>query len=271
MRNFETTYALLVNKIMNEGERREGRNGGTRSIFGESFTFDMSNSSSFPLLIGRRIFYKGILGELAAMLRGPKSLSDFEKFGCNYWEKWAKPDGSINVDYGNLWIDWNGYNQLDKLINTLATNPMDRRMIISSWKPDTMAELDLPCCHYSYQWYVRGGEFLDMIWTQRSCDTMIGLPSDIVLAATWNILIANQVGLKPGRIKMDLGDTHIYDEHEEGVQRYLDNVFSANYYMSLPEYDLLAPAGMDCTKFTPGMLGIKGYDPIETIKLELKA
>ncbi len=272
MNNFERDYASLVSRVLVVGEKRVGRNGGTRSLFGESFSFDMSGDSSFPLLLGRKIFYKGVLGELAAMLRGPKSLDDFEKFGCNYWELWAKDDRTINVDYGNLWVDWNGVNQLANLIDKLKNNSMDRRMIINSWKPDTLDQLDLPCCHYSYQWYVREGVYLDMIWTQRSCDTMIGLPSDIILAATWNILIANQVGLQPGKIKMDLGDTHIYEEHVESALRYRDNVLNKGITgCLLPSYRLTAPLYMDCTKFEPHMLEVKNYAPIETISFELKA
>jgi len=266
MKDFELRYVQLIQKIMHEGELREGRNGNTRALFGESFSFDMSDSPYFPLLLGRKIFFKGILGELAAFLRGPKSIADFEKFGCNYWKLWGKEDGSINVDYGNLWTDWNGYNQLEKLLTTLKNNPTDRRMIISSWKPDTMDQLDLPCCHYSYQWFVRKGEYLDMIWTQRSCDTMIGLPSDIVLAATLNLLIANEVGLKPGRIKMDLGDTHIYEEHFSSIDQYINNVVHGNkarprYYISV---------ATDLLTFDPYHLGILGYNPTEVIKFELK-
>lgn len=271
MNNFELEYAQLINRILQTGEYREGRNGGTQAIFGQSLIVDMSGSDYFPLLLGRKIFYKGIFGELAALLRGPKHLDDFKRFDCNYWDLWAKPDGSINIDYGNLWLDWNGTNQLRKLIDTLKSNPTDRRMMISSWKPDTLDELDLPCCHYCYQWFVRGGQYLDMIWMQRSCDTMIGLPSDIVLAALMNVLIANEVGLQPGKIKMDLGDTHIYEEHIEKAYEYMSSVYFNVGNIEYPRYKLVMNQGQKVETFTPTMISIIDYNPVATMKFELKA
>jgi thymidylate synthase len=216
------------------------------------------------------MFYKGIFGELAAMLRGPTCVVDFEKWGCNYWKDWADEDGSLRVDYGNAWLDYNGVNQLETLINTLKNNPMDRRMLITSWRPDKLDSLSLPCCHHTYQWYVRKGEYLDMKWEQRSADTMIGIPSDIVLAAVWNIMIANEVGLKPGRINMTFGDTHIYEEHWENAQVYIDRVLSGNNPLH-PLYMVHCMKGVKTTEFQPDFVKLCGYTPMEAIKFELKA
>lgn len=271
MRQFEINYAKLARKILAQGEKKSCRNGETLSLFGESFSFDMSDSNEFPLLNGRQIYYGGIFGELAAMLRGPKNLKDFERFGCNYWKDWADEEGNLNIDYGNLWINWNGVNQLEQLIDKLKTNPNDRRLLIGSWKPDTIDELSLPCCHYSYQWYVRNSQYLDMIWTQRSCDTMIGLPSDIVLAAAWNIIIANQVGLTPGRIKMDLGDTHIYKEHIVQTYEYIDRVLTKVPTMEKPMYNLRLSKGAPLQMFIPQSIRIERYNPMTPIKFLLKA
>lgn len=270
MFNFERNYALLVQKVLLLGVEKQTRNAVTRSVFGESFSFDMSDNSLFPLLLARRIYYKGVLGELAAMLRGPKHIKDFEKFGCNYWKSWAEDNGGLNVDYGNLWLDWNGYNQLQVLVNTLKSNPNDRRLMINSWKPDTMDKLSLPCCHFNYQWYVRthkGTQYLDMLWSQRSCDVMIGLPSDIVLAAVFNILIANNAGMHPGKITMSLGDTHIYAQHfDQAFDMY--NSF-AHKSVPFPTYSLASEEGMPVTKFTPEMLEIENYQPEKSIKFDL--
>lgn len=262
---FELAYKELVADILKHGEKREGRNGNTLSLFGRTLVIDLQYG--FPLLQGRRIYYKGVLGELAAMLKQPKTIKDFEDQGCNYWKLWSKKDGTINVDYGNSWLDWNGYNQHANLIHTLKTNPTDRRMVISGWRPDRLAELDLPCCHYAYQWYVREGKYLDMLWHQRSVDTMIGLPSDIVFAAAWNIMIANEVGLEPGKITFTLGDTHIYEEHIEPAKEYLQSIV----YMKQTKYKLNCKPGTETVSFTPDMLEILDYAPQNSIKFKLKA
>lgn len=267
---FERAYAHLVLKILNDGEVRKTRNGETRALFGQHFKVDMSDSDCFPLLTGRKMYYKGVLGELAAFLRGPKHLKDFEQFGCNYWKNWANDDGSLRIDYGNAWFDYNGYNQFQTLIDTLKTNPMDRRLLISSWRPDRLNSLSLPCCHHTYQWYVRDGKYLDMLWMQRSVDTMIGLPSDIILAAAMNILIANEVGLEPGELTFSLGDTHIYAEHYEQARTYAFEVLSTAIPRP-PKYNLLVLPGGATTDFVPEELEVIDYNPLAPIKFELKA
>ena len=89
MTQFEANYIKLVNKIVREGVDKDTRNGTTRSIFGEMI--DLGDVfTEFPIIQGRKIYSKGILGELAAILNKPKHVDDFKKKGCNYWDKWAR-------------------------------------------------------------------------------------------------------------------------------------------------------------------------------------
>ena len=266
---FERDYQALVQRILDTGEFREGRKGFTKSIFAERLVVDMTDSDIFPLLMGRKLYPSGVIGEFAALIRGPHHIDDFERFGCNYWKQWAQPNGYINIDYGNLWKNFGGTNQLDELRYKLKHTPMDRRMIVTGWNPANMNLLDLPCCHLLYQWYVREGEYLDMIWYQRSVDAMIGLPSDIILAAVWNAMLANEVGLKPGKITMDLGDTHIYEEHFKQAQEYACKLLPfENHY---PTFKLNCPTSTPIEAFTPEMLSIFAYNPGPVMQFELKS
>lgn len=267
-KHFELDYLDLVEELLVEGETRETRNGYTIAQFCKTLVIDMQGKNRLALLESRRMYPRGILGELAAFLRGPKTLADFESQGCNYWNKWSNPDGTINVDYGNLWLDFDGVNQLAELKAKLKSNPTDRRLIVSGWNPGNLASLNLPCCHMLYQWYVREGNYLDMIWYQRSADTMIGIPSDIVLAQVLNILLANEVGLKPGRVNMVFGDTHIYNEH----RRTAGALTSRRQFLSLqyPVYELHMEPGQPIEEFTADMLTIHGYEPMAPMSFELK-
>ena len=261
---WEFDYKELIYKILNKGELRDTRAGKVKSIFGEKLVINTSNK--FPLLTGRKMFYKPVLGELAAMLKKPKNVQDFKNFGCNYWDSWADKEGNLNVDYGNAWLDFNGVNQLEKLVHTLKTNPTDRRMIISGWRPDKLEELSLPCCHMLYQWYVRDNRYLDMIWYQRSVDTMIGLPSDIIVATAWNMLLANECGFRPGNIVMMLADTHIYMDHLQGAEEYLEtNITNINY--AKPHSNIAAAASV--FNFHPDMIELIGYKSAKPIKFKL--
>jgi len=268
--DFEIQYAKLVERIINNGVHKEGRNGGTRSIFGTSLEFDLSNGY-LPVLQGRKSYYKGVLGEFAALVRRPHSVADFEAWGCNYWSKWADENGNLVLDYGNAWFDYNGVDQIAVLKKTLRENPNDRRMIVNAWRPDRLDALSLPCCHYSYQFNVENGK-LNMVWTQRSADSMIGIPADIILASIWVITLANEVGLEPGRVKMDFGDTHIYNEHLDNAIEYVDRVLGSVYEVghAYPAYTLLSPKGMDFCRFAPSDLVVAVFDTLGPLHFELK-
>jgi len=266
MQKFESDYASLVLKVLIAGETRETRNVPTLSVFGESLSFDLREG--FPILEGRKIFTKGILGEFAALVRKPKCLEDFEKWGCNYWDKWANPDGSINVDYGNAWFDFEGFDQIADLKDKLRNDPANRRMIVNAWRPHKLEELNLPCCHYSYQFHVSTTGVLNMVWTQRSVDVMIGLPSDMVLAAAWMISLANEFGFTPGVCKMDFGDTHIYGDHIDPAHDYLRQAQALQHKASV-KWEYLIPKGTDFCKFEPVALRLTGYDPMPAIKFNL--
>jgi len=154
----EGFYQDITRRIIADGTERKGRNGNTKSLPFQQLTFDLSDGF-LPLLTTRQMFYKGILGEYAAMIRGPKHVNDFKKFGCNYWDQWSDEDGNINIDYGNAWIDYNGVNQMEYVLDSLRNNPADRRMVINGWRPDKLNDLSLPCCHHNYQFYANGNSF----------------------------------------------------------------------------------------------------------------
>lgn len=269
MQMFEADYMALIKKILANGEYRDTRNSVTKGIFGEQLRIDMS-TGTFPLLQGRKMYYRGVFGELAALLRRPVHIDDFKKWGCNYWDTWADENGKINVDYGNAWFDFNGVNQIKELKNSLVNNPMDRRMIITGWKPNGMKDLSLPCCHCLYQFYVSTDGKLSMLWYQRSVDVMIGLPSDIIFAAAWLIMVANEFDFEPGEIVMSLGDCHIYESHLQGAYEYISREEVLHNYHA-PKYMVKAHKGKDFCDFEPTDIEIHGYRSQQPIKLELFA
>jgi len=268
MMHFEYEYALLVRKVLTLGQMRETRNQVTRSIFGETLKVGGLKNGYFPLLTGRKIYYKGVFGELAAMLRRPKNIKDFEAWGCNYWKKWADENGNLNIDYGNEWMP-----QIQHIKSCLG-NPdkwSDRRMLINGWNHENLADLSLPCCHYAYQFYVDSSgqkPVLHMLWHQRSVDLMVGLPSDIVFAAAWLIALANEFDMVPGDITMTLGDTHIYEGHTKGAEEYLQNVARENS-IKPAEYELNTNPGTNFLDFTPDWIAIKEYEHLGQLKFEL--
>lgn len=266
---FENGYTKLVMDVLSTGEPRETRNGLTRSIFSSQLVISELPLGMFPILRGRKMFYKGVLGELAAILRRPTCNGDFVEQGCNYWRDFADADGSLRVDYGNAWFDFNGHNQIADLKQQLRSDPTSRRMIISGWNPANLADLSLPCCHLLYQFYLTGNNTLHMKWYQRSVDVMVGLPSDAIFASAWLLAICNEFDFKPGKIVMDFGDTHIYEEHVDGALQYLDQ-YASIHSEPAPLFCFTAPKGKDFCLFEASDLEVLHYNPAKQINFKLK-
>ena len=265
---YEQTYAQMVDCVLQHGEKRQTRNGFTRSMFGMFLRVSSLRRHEMPLLQGRQMFTRGILGELAAILRQPKTNGDFVEHGCNYWKKWADADGSLRVDYGNAWFNFNGYDQVAELKRMLKHDPTNRRMIITGWNPSNLANLSLPCCHLYYQFYVENNR-LHMLWVQRSADLMIGVPSDVVFASAWLLAICNEFGFEPGDIVMQLGDVHIYEEHIPQANEYLVNA-ERMIDTKPPVFAYVGEQGKDFCLFEPSDLMMLHYTHCAPINFLLK-
>ena len=283
MQIYNQKYLNIAEDILRYGRQKEGRNGYTRSLPFKELEFDMRNHY-FPLLTSRKIHYEGVLGEYAAIIRQPKNIKDFQKWGCNYWNEFGDPDtGELRLSYGNSWIDFNGVNQVEELLYNLKHHRYDRRHIITAWNPKGMQDLTLPPCHFLYQFYVdqtiasfdhaRNGpndndtsDTLSMIMYSRSGDWMVGVPSDMVFGATMLAHISALVNLKPGTLKLFVADAHIYLEHFTKAQEQIEN----GYRWVDAKYSIQPQVGLNYNEFQPKHMDIYNYEPKGSIKYELK-
>ena len=101
----EQQYLELLEKCCTQPPR-ETRNGNTFSIFGEILTHDLSQG--FPLLTTKRVFFRGVIEELAWFLRGSTNVDELKERGVTIWNKNAEqydPEHKRDVGgmYGFLW------------------------------------------------------------------------------------------------------------------------------------------------------------------------
>ena len=244
--NTEEKEFLKLGREILSGNNKQDRTGtGTLSLFGKQLTFDLKNNT-FPLLTTRKMFFRGIFEELMLFIRGQTDSSILENKNVNIWkgntsEEFLKsrglnlPPGDMGPSYGFLFrhfgdkyktckdIYTGGIDQLYNVINTIKTNPNDRRMIISLWDPQQVDNCPLPPCLYNYQFYVNNCE-LSCMMTQRS--------SDFALAGGWNIatgalltyLIASVTDTKPSKLIWNLGDAHIYNNLKKQFEEQLERM-----------------------------------------------
>jgi thymidylate synthase len=259
---FEYNYNELVKQVVNEGTDRQTRAGNTRSLFGTMLKVSSLKMGLFPILTARKIYYRPVLGELAAFVRGCEDLADFKHFGCNYWdanaEAWSGNDEvpvthlKVGKIYGAQWRDFNGVDQLENLIHNLKHDPNSRRHLLTTYNP---AELHLGClppCHLLAQFNVTPDHFLDCCVSMRSVDLCLGLPSDIILYATLMILLCNELDLHPGVLTFMMGDTHIYENH---LKTWEEQRYAKTF--ELPTWQLRSLTSV--TDFVPDDLNLIGY------------
>ena len=149
------------------------------------------------------------------------------KYGVMYWDSWMNEEGSLGTAYGYQTAktfkspETGEYiNQIDRLISQLRTNPLNRRLIISLYDVDDLADMTLIPCAFLTMWSVRG-KYLDMTLIQRSGDFLAAAGPGGINAFQYYVLlrmIAQVTGYEAGNFVHFVQNLHIYDRHTEMVQ-----------------------------------------------------
>lgn len=255
-------YVQLLEKTVNYGEGISDRTGvGVKRLIAQNLTFDMSKGL-FPLIDLRQMYIDTIMAETIGFVRGYTDNEDFKALGFKYWETnlnspaWqeqaflmGKKKSYLGEIYGAQWRRWqNGLQKIDQLtsvIEAIKTNPFSRRHIINTWNVGALDFMCLPPCITEMQFVVSAdNETLDIIITQRSGDLVVGVPHDIAQAGLVLLLVGYLTGKTPGKIHMNIGDCHVYNNHLEDVERMLARYHSyEGEFKSAAEWSIINSNG----------------------------
>lgn len=140
--HYEQQYLDLMHHIWTHGFERKDRTGvGTKSIFGATMRFDLSNDA-IPLLTTKRVYWKTAAREMLWFLTGKTNIRDLLLVGVRIWTDWplahyrmtmnsdisqedfenkiiadeefALKWGNLGPVYGAQWVNWPQY----ELINS---------------------------------------------------------------------------------------------------------------------------------------------------------
>ncbi|MDC1151187.1 thymidylate synthase [Pelagibacteraceae bacterium] len=234
----EYQYLNLIQDLLNEGKLEEGRNGKTLRGVGAAMHFSLENGK-IPILTTKKTAWKTGTRELLWFIKGQtdnKILTDqgvgiwkgnttaefLEKCGLDY-----EPGRSIGPMYGHQARFFNaaytgcetdytgqGIDQLQKVIDDLK-NPEtrnSRRHVVSVWNPEQLDQGVLNPCHILYQFVVTDGNKLSCLLQQRSVDTILGCPINILSYSILTCIIAKICDLEPYEFIHYCGDVHLYDD-----------------------------------------------------------
>jgi thymidylate synthase len=140
-----------------------------------------------------------LLVELEWYLKGTGNIGFLKEHGVKIWDAWADENGDLGPVYGKQWRNLEdtriilscdlqkylerGYlleteiddkrslvtrsvDQLARIVNTLRTNPSDRRML-SAWNVAQLEDMALPPCHFAFYVWSRELDFNPLIDGER--------------------------------------------------------------------------------------------------------
>jgi thymidylate synthase len=276
-------YDELLERILHEGDvvptRAKLLSGApvhTLSLTAQTLKFPLS--AGFPIVTRKKLWWKGVVGELLWILSGSTNVNPLRREGIHIWDEWADKDGDLGPVYGHQLVRWGevsgegqyqkyvilkeGINQVGAVISSIRKDPYGRRHVLTTWNVSDLPKMRLPPCHgVVIQFFVRKG-VLSCAMYQRSADMFLGVPFNIASYALLTHIIAQQTGTVPGELTVILGDAHIYSNHIEAVELYLSRP-------PLPPPDLILNKRDRIPEYTIEDCQLAGYEPHPTIKAEV--
>ena len=236
----EQQYLNLIKNILENGTWEEGRNGKTKSIFGNMMRFSLKDGK-IPILTTKKTAWKTCLKELLWFIRGDTDNKLLQEQGVHIWDGNTTREfldsrgltdyreGLIGPGYGFQWRHFGGdydsseagvkeggnrgVDQLQQIIDALKdpAQRTSRRLIMSAWNPQQLDHMALPPCHILCQFNVHHGNKLSCSMYQRSSDEFLGQPINIASYSFLTHLLAKHCGLEAYEFVYFMGNCHIYE------------------------------------------------------------
>ena len=244
----EEQYLDLIRNILDNGTWEEGRNGRTKSIFGNMMRFSLS-CNKIPILTTKKTAWKTCLKELLWFIRGNTDNQILQEQGVHIWDENTTREfldsrglhhyreGLIGPGYGFQWRQFNaeynaetgsgienGIDQLQQIVDALKdpVQRTSRRLIMTAWNPLQLNQMALPPCHILCQFNVHDGNKLSCSLYQRSCDVGLGVSFNIASYSFLTHLLAVHCGLVAHEFVYFMGNCHIYEDHVEPLKEVLN-------------------------------------------------
>ncbi len=301
MSKVDLEFQKLCKKIVDEGKEYENKNRRVKRLQIPSYTFRHYFEDGFPAITNKKLYWKGIVGELIWFLRGDNDIKYLNENGIKIWNKdaynWYKKSiegltpidfkefesrgfGSVGQNYSVQWRNFNGNtDQIKDLVKTMALDIMSSRLKVNAWNPSETDLTALPPCHSEFQVIgvpLEDGNFgFELHWNQRSVDTFLGLPFNIASYGLLAKILEQISGCKALAIEGTLKCVHFYDNQYDAVTELLKrnpNTHS-NCEVEFPALSNILETDIDVifNEYKISDFKLIGYSSDEEIKVEMLA
>mgnify|MGYP000069642821 CR=1 FL=1 len=141
----DTQYLGIIENILDHGIYGQNRTGiATYKLLQQIMQFDLQEE--FPILTTKFVAFKTAVKELLWIWQMQSNDSaQIARNECARMDEWMREDGTIGKHMATKIAK---YKQLDKLIKTIKEDPDSRRMIVTLWNIEDLADMALQPCAY---------------------------------------------------------------------------------------------------------------------------
>ena len=217
----------------------------TRERLGVVVRFNILEEGA-PFITERDIsgFWKSAVAEKFGFINGAHTDEQLREYGCKFWGPWVGAEkcakrglepGDIGPgSYGAAFHDFpmpdgGSFNQYEEIIKQMKERPELKAHFISPWIPyytirnkEIKKKVTVVPCHGWVHFNIIKGT-LNMVMFQRSCDTIVGLPSNWAQYSAEFLAMCEVMNLIPGEFVHMISNAHIYsnsmDVAEELISR----------------------------------------------------
>jgi thymidylate synthase len=241
-----TAYRDMLRAIRETGARVKTKQGvDALALAGCQMRFPMEHGAAVITERSIRGFAPKAIGELCAFINGARTVAELEEFGCNWWGPWATEEKCVSRglepgdlgpgSYGHAFRhfttdfegDPEGFDQFGQLVRKLRDLPEDRTAVVSPWIPQAnhresgvKSRNTIAPCH-GWVHALVFGEKLHLVHNQRSGDTPIGVPSNMVQYTALGLMLEHLTGYEFVEYVHWIQYAHIYVNQLDRVDEML--------------------------------------------------
>lgn len=221
-------WITKLDEIITNGKISQPRNMKIKEILNSTISCDMN----YPILTipERKLGYRFMVRESWWIMDGRNTvdtITDYSKAISTFSNDGFHFDGA----YGPRVID-----QIRYTVDMLEKDRDTRQAVLTIWRPNPRDSKDIPCT-VSIQWLIRDNTIY-CIDNMRSSDIWLGVPYDVfnfTMLTGYIMLLLRERGidnLKLGKIYLNAGSQHLYENNWEKAEKLLNECNCKNYQLN---------------------------------------